>query len=74
MGFWVYDNTVNKRARVHRGDCVWCNEGRGRYNGMADPSNGRFLGPFSTYAEAVGSEPMRTRTDVGDCATCSPSS
>jgi hypothetical protein len=72
MGFYVYDNTRNRRARVHRSSCSWCNDGRGR-DGMADPDNGRFYGPFATYREAASSEPMRTRNDTGDCGHCAPS-
>lgn len=72
MAFYVYDNTRNRRARVHRSSCSWCNDGRGR-DGMADPDNGRFYGPFATYRQAASSEPMRTRSDTGDCGHCAPS-
>jgi hypothetical protein len=27
--FYAYDNHHRDRARVHRGDCPWCNHGRG---------------------------------------------
>ena len=74
MTFYVYDNARNRRARVHRSGCSWCKDGQGR-DGMANPDNGRFYGPFATYPGSHNTpDPRRTRTDAGDCGHYAPAS
>ena len=29
MSFWVYENKIRNRARIHVSSCRYCNEGKG---------------------------------------------
>jgi len=52
MAWWVYENWTHDRARSHRGDCGYCNHGRG-----TQPSdsgrNGQWRGEFSSQELAL---------------------
>ena len=69
--FFVYENFRNKRAVVHLGICVFCNNGRGRIED-ADPDNGRWSKSFSTKEEAVAFAERTGRKSVKDCERCYP--
>jgi hypothetical protein len=69
--FWVYENWTHKRARVHRGDCSYCNDGHG-----TQPSdsgrNGKWHGPFSDRASAFATAERLKEADTKACYTCGP--
>ena len=68
-GFWVYENWVHDRARVHRSSCVWCNNGDG-FHDTTSTSNGQWL-PFDSYLLAAASAAMN-RSDARPCPNCKP--
>lgn len=68
--YWVYENWVHKRARVHRSSCVWCNNGDG-FHDTTSTKNGQWL-PFDSYERAHASAAMQ-RDDAADCPNCLPS-
>jgi hypothetical protein len=53
MAFYIYENwqAGPHKAVIHRGDCRYCNQGRGRA-GEYDPLHAQWHGPFETLAEA----------------------
>lgn len=68
--FWIYENWVHDRVRIHRASCVWCNNGDG-FHDTTSTANGQWL-PFDTYREAAGAASVTGRADVADCPTCHP--
>jgi len=51
--FYVYENWRARgyKAKIHRGYCSFCNNGRGLTTGTRS-DNGRWLGPFNAVEEA----------------------
>ena len=45
--YWIYDDPATNRAKVHRHDCGFCNDGIGR-KGEYGPRlmNDEWIGPF----------------------------
>ena len=42
MAFWIYENwTAENKAVIHRGDCSFCNEGKGIHSEKEEGRNGR---------------------------------
>ena len=69
QSWWVYENWTHKRARIHRGDCGYCQDGRGSQ--PADSGrNGRWLGPFGDRALAVAAANALKREDTKACPNC----
>ena len=73
MEFWVYENwtvVAGGKARVHRGECRYCNHGAGQRI-YPNPSgrNGRWHGPFATEHDAMNFANSLGRQDVrwGKC-------
>lgn len=52
--FWVYENwrARGHKAVLHRGQCLFCNDGRGLSGQGTSPDNGRWLGPFENIDQA----------------------
>ena len=71
-GFWVYENYPTNRARVHRGDCKFCNHGEGKGRGIRNPNNGRWHGPFDTVEAACDKMCCLDKKDSGGCGFCKP--
>ena len=71
--FWVYENDPANRARVHWGDCGFCNHGGG-IDGRGNPKNGRWHGPFATIKEACDKMRGLKKKDSGGCGICKPCS
>lgn len=63
--FYAYDNHHRDRARVHRGECPWCNHGQSVQGGSSG-DNDRWHGPFGSAEDAYAR--VRHRADVGYCA------
>jgi hypothetical protein len=71
MAYYVYHNWTKHKARIHLGDCSWCNFGEGIHLG-AGTENCEWLGPFRTFQEALGVAD-RTGEPVTPCKHCNPS-
>ena len=69
--FWVYENDPANRARVHRGDCPYCNHGDGIHDG-GNPSNSRWHGPFTTIKAACDKMRCLNKKDSRGCGYCKP--
>lgn len=69
--FWLYDNWVHRYAKIHRGDCTFCNAGTG-VQANSDNVAGEWLGPFSDYGGAL-EVASRAGHPHSSCAFCSPS-
>ena len=67
--YWVYENWPTSRARFHRADCSYCDDGRGIHM-SAGTRNGRWHGPFGTRAKAESFAGATGRRDVGPCRNC----
>lgn len=64
--FWVYEDDVTNRARVHRSDCGHCNPHEPRL-----PDN-RWHGPYATREDAFEIERRLAKRDTGGCGICKP--
>ena len=68
-GFYVYENWTNKRARVHRASCSYCNGGRGSQASTGD-KNGEWHGPFVELDQARIKLATLDYSDRADCGVC----
>ena len=77
MTFYAYENwrARGHRVRVHRGECAYCNHGKGK-TGHADPANAAWhkledCNDVASALEAARALPRVTaQTDFGPCAFC----
>jgi len=70
MDYWVYEHwTAENKARIHRGDCSFCNHGKGCHEFPNDDRNGRWRGPFETF-ELAETEARGTGRPVSRCSYC----
>ncbi len=55
VAFWVYENwqAGPHKSVIHQADCGFCNEGKGLSGGDADPTHGKWHGPFDTLERAT---------------------
>lgn len=53
MSYYLYENwqAGPHKAVLHAGACAFCNNGRGLAGG-SNPKHGKWLGPYSTLADA----------------------
>lgn len=77
MAFYVYENWTNTFAKVHRGDCPYCNDGTGFQGRGSSTPSGRWLGPFASRdvanpaaRDAAHGHPNRSVWEVGTCGYC----
>ncbi len=69
--YYVYENwTAENKARIHVGECKFCNYGRGNHP-ESTQKNGRWLGPYGSYSEAQAFAEETGRT-VSNCKSCDP--
>ena len=68
--FWVYEDDPTNRARVHRGECRYCNHGKGTQKGRR--SDNRWHGPYATSADAFAAMRRLGKRDTGGCGVCRP--
>jgi hypothetical protein len=69
MAYWVYENAVVQKARVHRDDCSFCQSGRGIHGGGTRRS-GRWFGPYSHLSQANEVAKSRKQPDTRACGVC----
>lgn len=68
MNYYVYEDDMTDRVRVHTGDCGQCNEGKGK-KPSRQPSN-RWHGPFDTLTEAEAFAKTLHKKNTGNCGNC----
>ena len=68
--YWVYENWTRDRARFHRADCSFCNDGRGVQPNASNRNGKWHKRPFGTRAEAESYAMATGRGDVGPCGHC----
>lgn len=75
MAFYFYFNHPNRKVRIHKGECNFCNEGQGVQNNVHGERNGGWRGGFSSYKEARN-EAQAVGQEIGvnpsDCGRCRP--
>lgn len=68
MNFYVYEDTINRRIRVHVGSCTYCKEGNGM--NATRLSENRWHGPFATLEEAQVLAQSLKRKNTRTCLSC----
>ena len=71
MDFWVYEHFSNKRARIHAGNCRYCNHGKG-VGGDQTNDDDKWHGPFDTFADAEKKAASLKQKDTRACGVCKP--
>nr|WP_300377247.1 F0F1 ATP synthase subunit beta [Henriciella sp.] len=71
MDFWVYEHFSKKRARIHTGDCRYCNHGQG-VGGDQTNDDDKWHGPFDTFAKAEKAANALNHKDTRACGVCKP--
>ena len=69
MRYWIYENWGHKSVRIHRSDCLQCNDGRGKLD-TNNSKTGRWLGPFASLAAATEAMQGIDEPDRGRCFFC----
>jgi hypothetical protein len=69
VAYWVYENTVHKKARVHSAECSFCGDGRGLHGGGKTLS-GNWYGPFPEIETAMTTAFETKQSDVRGCNLC----
>lgn len=69
LKFWVYENTVHRKARVHRAGCSFCSDGRGLH-GAGQTLSGKWFGPFPDLDGAVAAAHGTRQDDIRVCSVC----
>lgn len=63
--FWVYRNWIHNRARLHRADCSYCNNGRGTQN-----ASNSTTGEWRSFAAEAEARQFLSSLDYDDAAAC----
>ena len=72
MSFWVYENKIRNRARIHTGGCRYCNEGKGVGGAPDNTSADEWHGPFKDFKAAEKHAAGLGRKDTAACGACKP--
>tara|TARA_Y100000052_G_scaffold21389_1_gene21534 strand:- start:8691 stop:10532 length:1842 start_codon:yes stop_codon:yes gene_type:complete len=72
MSFWVYENKIRNRARIHTSDCRYCNDGKGVGGAPDNTDADEWHGPFKTFATADKKAVGLGRKDTAPCGACKP--
>ena len=70
MTYWIYEDVVTNRARVHESTCPYCKDGQGTRGSRL--SNNRWHGPYTTLDEATSVALKMERRDTKGCGHCLP--
>jgi hypothetical protein len=71
--YWVYEDRVTHKAKVHLGTCPHCNHGTGRGRGRDERDNwwlGRSRSEGFKSEEAARSAPIRGDSKLENCRVC----
>jgi len=71
MAYWIYENFGSKRARIHTGECRYCNDGAG-VGGNTDNDDDKWHGPFNEFALAEAAANKLGQKDTRPCGVCKP--
>lgn len=71
MKFYVYEDVLQRRARLHGGACGNCNEGRGKTGLGPVSQTGIWHGPFASSEAAEEAARALGHADVRACRACS---
>lgn len=71
MTFWVFLNRSHKYAKVHRADCIFCDQGRGLHHRGTASAASSWLGPFGSFREAMDTA-VATGREASTCSNCTP--
>jgi hypothetical protein len=69
MQFWVYENTIHRKARIHCSDCSFCADGRGIHGG-GETISGKWYGPCSDLRSATAVAQNTRQPDIRPCGVC----
>jgi F-type H+/Na+-transporting ATPase subunit beta len=72
MNYYVYEDDKRQYARVHLGNCQYCNQGKGIF--LTHPITTRWHGPFATVADAQAFALSLKKKNAGSCGHCLPNS
>ena len=72
MSFWVYENKIRNRARIHVNTCRYCNDGKGVGGAADNVEADEWHGPFNAFADADAKASSLGRKDVAPCGACKP--
>lgn len=70
--WWVFEDWMVNRARVHRGNCSFCKHGQGIHSDKEEGVNMRWWGPYQTRDDAWALAKGLGRKDTNFCAHCCP--
>ncbi|MCY6371224.1 hypothetical protein [Clostridium ganghwense] len=69
--YYVYENwTADKKAVIHRGECRFCNNGKGTGKGTLGESNGKWHGGYLKYQDAKKKAESLENREVRECKFC----
>ena len=69
--YYIYENWVaEKKAKIHKADCGFCNNGNGAHNNIHGNRNGKWHGPFGNYTKAHEFAVRLNNRKVSNCSTC----
>jgi hypothetical protein len=69
MAYWVYENTIHKKTRVHTEACSFCDAGHGLHK-RGDTPTGSWHGPFDEVAIALEAAHRTGQPDARGCRIC----
>lgn len=69
MTYWVYENWMVNKARIHFGSCSFCKEGKGTNKQKEEDLHGTWHGPFDSY-QAAHKLAKSTGRRVSNCGHC----
>lgn len=70
MSYYVYENWTHDRARIHKSNCGFCNDGAAKQSARSD-RNGQWHGPFERE-EAFAKASTLGCENVRPCPICDP--
>ncbi len=71
MKYWVYENWLHNKAIIHKYNCVYCKDGKGMFPDKEySERNGKWWGPYDTFAQAAVKAIRTEQFRVNECAVC----
>jgi hypothetical protein len=69
--YYIYENyTAEKKVVIHKGECNYCNNGKGTGRNTEGDKNGRWHGGYSTYEEAKAKSKLFIDRKYKECGHC----
>ena len=68
--WWVYEDDATNYARIHLGDCSFCNNGIGVRESRLP--NNRWHGSFNNLEEAIQKAMNTDANNIAGCGVCQP--